>query len=56
MFERPESTAPHTWHDLLVVSYRVRLSQVVLLLGECRQALDALQDPLRTVPAAPARP
>lgn len=52
VFERPESTAPHTWHDLLVVSYRVRLSQVVLLLGECRQALDALQDPLRTVPAA----
>ncbi|GMM61813.1 FUSC family protein [Novosphingobium pituita] len=33
------------WHDLLVISYRVRLAQVVALLGECRQALNHLRDP-----------
>jgi len=48
----PESLRPTAWHDLLAISYRVRLAQVVTLLADCRQALDHLRDPRQPLPAA----
>ena len=48
----PDAEAPDPdWRALLVISFRVRLAQIVVTLAQCRQLLAHLEDPHTPIPA-----